>query len=482
MRTKRLFFTVFLLLSGFCEAGGEAPIKWAKPRNFNHGIPGLGMTPFVGAEHQLLYDPKPCKGNVDEGGNGKFESVMHGTYSHHTRIVLFKDKFIFYWTNHSKDENGPGQRILAKVGTFNKDRTNIIWGGNETVVEIAPAPVPVRRRTRSHDSKVINEHYIQGTLFETNGRLYFQGAMYAVHGYTDQPQYAHPKEVAGPTPAKHWRDKRDVNAGFKQEVYWHLGFSFIQEWKIQGKTIVSASPIYQRSKLLGPRCEVTPGRFKKIINPIEPYKSALPFSKAPTQFKDDVLKGKRSVFSRSPRYKTAEARRKAADGSRGLAHFAEFKRPDGKWVVIRDNLARGKGSVYYAAVKDKETDFYPPAIRTNLPGYAMPAAGELPNGCVWVLGNMRSRQDFYISVSIDGINFRRTRHLLTLTGTPEPDSIGKKGGPQYPHAVTVGPNIWIAYSITKMKEGVTRVPIDKLMAITNDLPKKWRVEPTKLEN
>ena len=100
----------------------------------------------------------------------------------------------------------------------------------------------------------------------------------------------------------------------------------------------------------------------------------------------------------------------------------------------------------------------------------MPAAGEFHNGWVWILGNMRSRQDFYLSVSMNGIDFKRTRHLLTLTGTPEPDSIGKKGGPQYPHTVIVGNNIWIAYSITKMKEGVTRVPIDKLMTICNDLP------------
>ena len=83
---------------------------------------------------------------------------------------------------------------------------------------------------------------------------------------------------------------------------------------------------------------------------------------------------------------------------------------------------------------------------------------------------MRSRQDFYITVSRNGWLFRRTRHLLTIEGQAEPDSIGKKGGPQYPHAVTVGNNIWIAYSITKMKEGVTRVPIDKLVDICKDLP------------
>ena len=452
------------------EKAQGPPITWKKPRSFNHGVAGLGLTKFQGAEHWVIYDPKPCRGNLDEGGSGKYESVMHGTYSHHTRIVLYKDKLIVYWTNHSKDENGPGQRVLAKVGTFNEDRAAIDWGGDETAVEIAPPPVPVRRRKRAHDPNVINEHFVQGTLFEANGRLYFSGLMKAVHGYTDQPQYSHPAEVKGPTPAKHWRDKRDKDAGFKQEIYWNLGFNFVQAWKIKGNTIVPASPIYKRSDLIATQYEVTPGRIKKILPPIEPYASARPFSEAPPQMRDDVLQGKRTVFGRSPRYASAEARRKAADGSRGLAHYAEFTRPDGKWVVIRDNLAPGKGGVYFAAVKDRREDNYPPAIRTNLPGFAMPAAGELPNGWVWILGNMRSRQDFYITVSRNGWSFRRTRHLLTIEGQAEPDSIGKKGGPQYPHAVTVGNNIWIAYSITKMKEGVTRVPIDKLVDICKDLP------------
>ncbi len=443
-----------------------APLKWNRPRNFNHGIPGLGMTPFKDAEHWVLYDPKPCKGNVDEGGNGKYESVMHGTYSHHTRIVLHEDKFIFYWTNHSKDENGPGQRVLAKVGTFSKDKSAIDWADDETVVEIAPAPVPIRRRTRSHDPEVVNEHFVQGTMFEANGRLYFKGRMKAVHGYTDRPEYAYPHEVEGPTPAKHWRDKRDKGAGFEQEVYWSLGFSFVQAWKIKGKTIVPASPIYKMSELKETEHEITPGRIKKILQPIEPYISARPFSEAPAQMRDDIQKGTRTKFSRHPRYASAAAKRLAVDGTRLGGHYAEFKRPDGKWVVIRD----GDGGSYYAALKNKETDFYPPATRTNLPGFAMPAAGEFHNGWVWILGNMRSRQDFYLSVSMNGIDFKRTRHLLTLTGTPEPDSIGKKGGPQYPHTVIVGNNIWIAYSITKMKEGVTRVPIDKLMTICNDLP------------
>ena len=36
------------------------------------------------------------------------------------------------------------------------------------------------------------------------------------------------------------------------------------------------------------------------------------------------------------------------------------------------------------------------------------------------------------------------------------------GGPQYFQAVTVGDNIWVAYSIAKEQVGVTRIPLASL--------------------
>mgnify|MGYP001560136385 CR=1 FL=1 len=157
----------------------------------------------------------------------------------------------------------------------------------------------------------------------------------------------------------------------------------------------------------------------------------------------------------------------AADGTKGLADYAEFRRPDGKWVVLRDNRAPGAvGTRYYAAVKDKAEDCYPPAILTKLAGYACPEAGELPNGWVWIVANIPPRrQFFYLTVSTNGVVFDRTRHLLTVEGEARPDRIGGGGGPQYPHAVTVGGNIWLIYSIGKTQMGATRIPIGELVKL-----------------
>ena len=119
---------------------------------------------------------------MDEGGDGHYESLRHGTYSHHQRMVVYQDKLIVYWTNHSHDENGPGQRVLAKVGTFGPDRSAVDWGGDETLVELAPAPMPVRRRLWHHDPDVMYEGYASAMLQLINGKLYVRAACLRVTG------------------------------------------------------------------------------------------------------------------------------------------------------------------------------------------------------------------------------------------------------------------------------------------------------------
>jgi hypothetical protein len=375
---------------------------------------------------------------------------------------------LVFWTNHSNDENGPGMRVLAKVGTFNADRSDLDWGGDETLVEVAPAPVPVRRRLRQHDPEIVNEHYFYAKPLLINGRLYVRGSLGAIHGYTDDGKYQC-SAGAGckPIPAEHWRDARDEKAGFIHEIYWGLGYSFVQRWKAQGRTIVPDSPIYKTRELLASPYEVTPGRFKKIAPLNEMYAQARPLSAAPQELRDDILKGKPTNLRREPKYVNFEASLLAADGTRGLADAAEFRRPDGKWVVLRDNRAPGAvGNRYYAALKDKPEDNYPPAILTSLAGYACPEAGELPNGWVWILGNIPPRrQFFYVTVSTNGVVFDRSRHLLSIEGEPRPDRIGGGGGPQYPHSVATGPNIWIIYSIGKTRMGVTKLPIKELTGL-----------------
>jgi len=436
-------------------------IHWQPPETFNPQTPGLGLPPLDGVAHTLLYDPLPSRCNLDDGGDGRYESLRHGTYSHHQQIVLFEDKFIVYWTQHSRDENGPGQRLLAKVGTFNSDRTDIAWGGDETLFEIAPAPVPVRRKHFEHDPNLIYETYAHGSLKLINGRLYVIGRLAACHGWTDDIQYHGfpgkplPPERWFDAPAKDWWIHKK---GARFDIWWDLGCHFVQEWRLDAGALVAASPLYKRNEP-ATRIEVAVGRFKDVVPVIEPYASAMSFKQAPEQMRDDVLNGTPEKFERMPKYAPG-AWKLTDDGTNGLAHHTEFRRPDGSWVAIRDNLCNP--GYYYAAEKARHADDYPPALRTNLFGHAMPVAGELPDGRPWIVCNNQSRFDMYLTLSEDGRTFDQTWLLLHNTRGNTDGGMHKGGGPQYFQAVTVGGNLWVVYSIGKEQVGVTRIPLAAL--------------------
>jgi hypothetical protein len=89
----------------------------------------------------------------------------------------------------------------------------------------------------------------------------------------------------------------------------------------------------------------------------------------------------------------------------------------------------------------------------------MPTAGELPDGRPWIICNNQSRHDMYLTLSRDGRLFDQTWLLLHSRRSTSDDGMFKGGGPQYFQSVTVGPNIWVVYSITKELIGVTRIPL-----------------------
>ena len=219
-------------------------------------------------------------------------------------------------------------------------------------------------------------------------------------------------------------------------MWWPLGLDFAQAWRVEGASLVPDSPLYKMSDALT-RIEVTPNRFKRVPMPIEPYKSAVPFKEASQAMQEDIVHGKRVKFQRNPKYAKGTDKL-AADGKNGLAHHTEFQRPDGKWVAVRDNLLNPH--YYYAAVKDRLEDDYPPAIRTNLFGQAMPVAGNLPDGRPWIICNNAPRTDMYLTLSDDGVTFDRTWLLLHIDRQTDGGVCkGSHGGPQYFQAVTVGP-------------------------------------------
>jgi hypothetical protein len=453
----------------------DAPVRWVPPASLDLMKFGLGLPKLEGTEDKVLLDPKPSRANTDEGGKGKYESPAHGVYNHGVEILLLGDKIILYWVNAGLNEGDRGTRVVGRVGTFNPERTAIDWGGAETFFELLPPMAPVGRRPTRHDAKVINELEPSVVSFCVIGdRLYLFGSAMATHGYTDDLQYRMPMPGSEPIPPEHWSDEKKKNFD-KFDVFWHPGFNYVQRWRADGKTIVPDTSIYRTSAELPARLEVNPGRFKELLPPGEPYAGAKPYAEAPEDFKNDVKNGKRKTFARFPKYASAEAMRAAADGKNGLCHHTEFRRPDGKWVAVRDNLLDPEGfadACYYAALKDKDEDNYPPGRKTNLSGASQPIAGELPDGRPWFIGRTAKRGgEIYISVSKDGAVFDRSWSLISRDlDADEKKYGGIPGGPSYFKQVTVGDNIWLFYSIKKRLICLTRIPISKLMAQADAMP------------
>lgn len=437
------------------DADPTPPLTWLRPASFDVAQPNLGLPLLPGVEHAVLYSPKPAL--ADSGG---YESLRHGLYNHHQQFLVHGNRVIVYWTNHLQDENGPGQRLLAKVGTIAADGGSIDWGGDETLVELAgPAMTPQRRLT-NNNHPAINGAFLDGELTQVNGKMYLRGRLQACDGWTDDMRY-HNTPLRAPVPEAHYRSNQDKKGGFRWDVYWFLG-SFVQQFDFVEGKLTATSPIYFIGAPIPESLQVTE-KLTKALAPLMPaYREGQRLKAAPQEIQEAVAQANRgrAPWQGHPNYAEGMFKR-AANGKDGLAHFTEFQRPDGSWVAVRDNLLDSE--VYYAAARKCKADTYPPGIRTNLFGTAMPVAGTLPDGSVWIIGSNRDRTDMFLTHSRDGIIFDRTWSLLhkrdRLTEGVSKPAIG---GPQYFKALTLGQSIHIVYSIGKESLGITEIPFSAL--------------------
>lgn len=439
----------------------SAPLAWLPPASFDPAKPRLGLPELKGAKHILLYVPKPGAGTGTRGG---YESLRHGLYNHHQQFLVNGSRVVVYWTNHLQDENGPGQRLLAKVGSLTSDGRGIQWGGDETLVELAPPAMPVMRREADNSGDLIDSAFLDGEFTLVDGKMYLRGRLQACCGWTDDMRF-HNSPLRQPVPDEHYRSKPDRKAGFRWDLYWFLG-SFVQQWDFVNGVLTAVSPVYFLGAVPD-RIQVTPRLTKKVAALLPPYRDARLLKSAPAEIQHFVARANqgRAPWQGHPRYAEGTFK-KAANGRNGLAHLTEYQRPDGNWVVVRDNLLDPE--VYYAAVRATPADTYPPAVRTRLFGTAMPVSGALPNGSIWIVGGNQDRTDMYLTMSSDGIHFDQSWSLVhERRRVTEGVSKTAFGGPQYFKALNLGDSIWIIYSIGKEDIGITQIPFAVLAPIAS---------------
>jgi hypothetical protein len=168
------------------------------------------------------------------------------------------------------------------------------------------------------------------------------------------------------------------------------------------------------------------------------------------------------------------ASRTTADDGHILCEPCVYRRPDGVLVQLwRDSNHSHRVYVCYST--NKGAGWTTPTATDIRDAGSKIIAGTLPEGRVYIIGNFVSepfnevkvphypRDPLVIVTSADGVRFDYAAAFVT--GSPDKARLGGRGkgrGFQYPHAIVVGDDLWVIYSITKEDIAITRVPVETI--------------------
>lgn len=443
----------------------QAPVRWAVPAGFDPRLPDLGLPELTEAKHRILYRARRGNAPIEEGGSGLYDGLVDGTWNHNLASFQFQDRVLIIWDNHALDENGPGSRVLAKVGNVVSEQGDVDWDQPESLVELAPQPVLVRRRKLISDRDRIRGAQAKGRFVVHKDRLFFVGHLSALHGVYRSTGCRMEYLRVGVIPDGNFfwgRGPECPEAGFARI---DLKYRFVQEWGVRDDVFQPLSPLYC-AQPMPDLIPITP----TIALPGEPLLP--PYADAPSIVEADAVvqeaydqwKNRDAGFSAGFAPGTLDL---AADGRHALAHGTMFTRRDGSTVVLREYLRPKQEPLFWATAKGVGEQWYPPARRTNIFGAVNPDGGNLPDGSNYLILNSPNRRTMYLTVSKDGRTFDRSWFLLhIILSDYTPGEMKRQGGPgagpQYFVSQVIGNRIWIGYSISKEHIGLTEVPIDAL--------------------
>jgi hypothetical protein len=369
------------------KRGDKQPIvRWAAPLpDTNRANRGYDLLPNT---HTFtLYEAEP----------------VTGTYSHHPHITHFKGAIYAMWSNHAKDEDAPGQRVLMRRST---DQGNT-WA---ELVELFP---PLDRvGLASEDGKGRRTQC-------ANGFANVENTLYAF------------SEV--------WDDGGDN----RQAGQGRLVRSIRQDGLL-------GDPFWLRNE-----------------SPVEiPEVPAYPAGDPATVEKiNTFLRLPENELTWDFRYLTTDI--EAKDGHRLCEPTPAWQLRDGTWVKLYRDLGKPVSHHNYASFSVDGGEEWTAPTRTDfIDGCARTNAGTLPDGQVYIISNIDpdgARDPLAISLSRDGLNFDRVS--LIRSGAPAMRYEGrwKCDGFQYPHSLLLGDNLWVVYSVGKEDVQLTRIPINELI-------------------
>ncbi len=130
----------------------------------------------------------------------------------------------------------------------------------------------------------------------------------------------------------------------------------------------------------------------------------------------------------------------------------------------------------YAGVSKDNGESWSKPVKTNFPDATARAfAGNLPDGTAFIISNpsrvpnkthpsIGRRNPLTIALSDDGVLFDRAFVIRSGETNMRFKGINKLDGWQYPTAVVWKDHLYVAYSINKEDEGVTRIALRDLQA------------------
>ena len=381
--TMNVYAVVFAVLLG---GMGMPEIQWVGERNLSR--PDLGYPVLENKLTREIYHATP----------------ETGTYSHHGYIAVFRGDLFAIWSNHSRDEDAPGQRVLmSRSGDPGKSWTDF--------TEIFPPRDEVEPRSEEdpNDRSMI-----------ANGFAVADDSLYAV---AEVFLRARDRKGLG-------RLARKVAPGDELGPIFWLHDSPAEP--------VEGFPEYPAAD---------DPRFKSVATKINEYLAQ------PEHLPSWKYRGEN------------QSRITAPDGQRLCEPTEAWRMPNG--TQVRMWRVKGKPRCNYASFSGVEGRTWYGPIKTEFPDtHSRSCAGNLPNGTAYVINNPgRGRDPLVISLAEDGLTF--DRHAVIACDAPPMRHKGRSKGRgfQYPHAEVAGDHLFVVYSVNKEDMQVTRIPIKALYEV-----------------
>ena len=357
--------------------------------DFDESRADLGLPKLHGLHTTILYRAEP----------------RTGTYSHHPYIAHHRGTLYATWSNHARDEDAPGQRVLFSLSTDNGRN----W---RPFAELFPPRDRRKARAEQDDSR--DRILIPNGFAPVDGTLYAVAETHVLKDRRGLGRLARSVSPDGPPGPIFWivEDPPPPKPGFRS--YPNAG-----------------SPEF--------------ARIAETINARLAEPEHLP----------------------TWEFLHQSSRPKAADGHQLCEPTQCWELDDGTLVRLYRDLETSSGCQYAQFSFDGGRSWNNPRPTGFPDAYSRAAAGMLPDGTAYVINNPgQSRDALVISLARNGLNFDRHGVIACNAPPVRYEGVYKGAGFQYPRATILDDEMHVAYSVGKEGIRVTTIPLEALEAIT----------------